>query len=259
MAFEGGSEPAATHRGRQVRAPRAAPRRAARLRTLQMQSDGDEDEPHRSRPVEREGYDRMGRVVPYSKGRRTLLWILFTTAVLTASLWWMGRRRATGAPLVSLRAPRPRGVGSGEIRACPSGALNCVTTVDSGDGVRDTAYAPPWAYPVGMSPDEAYQRVREVILHFPGRERATLILERPDRRYLYAEFQTPVLGFVDDVELRIDAPSSSSSSSSQPGTVQYRSASRIGRSDRGANRARLAWILQELRKQGFRPVTEAQR
>eukprot|EP00166_Cyanidium_caldarium_P003104 ctg_3007.g593 len=106
-----------------------------------------------------------------------------------------------------------------------------------------------------MSPDEAYRRVREVILHFPGRERAALILERPDRRYLYVEFQTPVLGFVDDVELRIDA----SSSPSQPGTVQYRSASRIGRSDRGANRARLALILQELRKQGFRPVTEAQR
>lgn len=51
--------------------------------------------------------------------------------------------------------------------------------------------------------------------------------------YLYAEFQTPMLKFIDDVEFVLDAPAS---------VIQMRSASRLGLKDFGANRKRLEAI-----------------
>jgi uncharacterized protein (DUF1499 family) len=48
--------------------------------------------------------------------------------------------------------------------------------------------------------------------------------------YLYAQFKTPTLQFVDDVEFWVDPAT---------GVVQLRSASRIGRKDFGVNRARI--------------------
>ena len=48
--------------------------------------------------------------------------------------------------------------------------------------------------------------------------------------YLYATFTTPLMGYVDDVEFWLDPAG---------GVIQVRSASRIGHSDRDANRARI--------------------
>ena len=56
-----------------------------------------------------------------------------------------------------------------------------------------------------------------------------------DAGYLYAQFQTPVLKFIDDVEFVLDAPA---------GLIQMRSASRIGRKDFGVNRKRLEHIRE---------------
>ena len=55
---------------------------------------------------------------------------------------------------------------------------------------------------------------------------ATVIEEKPD--YLYAEFRSRLLGFVDDVELL-----------RQGGVLHVRSASRLGRRDFGVNRKRV--------------------
>jgi uncharacterized protein (DUF1499 family) len=62
---------------------------------------------------------------------------------------------------------------------------------------------------------------------------ATVVTSQPG--YLYAEFSTPVLKFVDDVEFLLDQPA---------GVIQMRSASRLGRKDFGANRKRLEAIRQ---------------
>ena len=62
--------------------------------------------------------------------------------------------------------------------------------------------------------------------------RGARIVERSDD-YLYAEFATPLLGFVDDVEFWADA---------QAGVIQLRSASRLGRKDFGVNRERVERI-----------------
>ncbi len=58
-----------------------------------------------------------------------------------------------------------------------------------------------------------------------------VVTRRPD--YVYAQCSTPVLKFTDDVEFWLDQSS---------GTIQIRSASRIGRKDFGVNRARIEAI-----------------
>jgi uncharacterized protein (DUF1499 family) len=62
---------------------------------------------------------------------------------------------------------------------------------------------------------------------------ARVITSRPD--YAHLEFETPLMGFVDDVEFAVDAAA---------GVIQVRSASRIGTSDFGVNRKR----IEDLRK-----------
>ncbi|MDY7574000.1 DUF1499 domain-containing protein [Actimicrobium sp. CCI2.3] len=59
----------------------------------------------------------------------------------------------------------------------------------------------------------------------------SVITSNPD--YLYAQFQTRLLKFVDDVEFVLDEPA---------GVIQMRSASRLGIKDLGTNRQRLETI-----------------
>ena len=57
--------------------------------------------------------------------------------------------------------------------------------------------------------------------------RATVI--RHEGNYLYAEFRSKLMGYVDDVEFTYDE---------KAGLLHLRSASRLGRRDYGVNRAR---------------------
>jgi uncharacterized protein (DUF1499 family) len=59
-------------------------------------------------------------------------------------------------------------------------------------------------------------------------ERARIVHQEPG--YLYAEFRSKLLGYVDDVELLYDETA---------GVFHVRSASRLGRRDFGVNRARV--------------------
>jgi uncharacterized protein (DUF1499 family) len=67
------------------------------------------------------------------------------------------------------------------------------------------------------------QDVRRAVESLP---RTRIVLAHPD--YLYAEFRSRLLRFVDDVEFFFDGAA-----------VQVRSASRLGRRDFGVNRARI--------------------
>ncbi len=71
-------------------------------------------------------------------------------------------------------------------------------------------------------------KLEKQIRAMPG---ANVIAIGPD--YLYAEFQTHYLKFVDDVEFFLDANTRQ---------IQMRSASRLGRKDFGVNRARLEQV-----------------
>jgi len=74
----------------------------------------------------------------------------------------------------------------------------------------------------------AFARLAAIVAGMPG---AAIVTSSPT--YLYAEFQTRLLKFVDDVEFLLDEPA---------GVIQTRSASRLGRKDFGVNRQRLEEI-----------------
>lgn len=78
-------------------------------------------------------------------------------------------------------------------------------------------------------------RLKTVVAAMSG---ARVVKDEPG--YLYAQYTTPVLKFVDDVEFWFD-----------PGTqaIQVRSASRIGRRDMGVNRQRIEAVRQALAAQ----------
>jgi len=74
--------------------------------------------------------------------------------------------------------------------------------------------------------------IAKVIEDLPG---SKIVEQRDD--YVYVQFTTPLMRFVDDVEFWFDPTA---------GVVQVRSASRVGRSDLGVNRARIENIRARL-------------
>jgi len=60
---------------------------------------------------------------------------------------------------------------------------------------------------------------------------------KSDSNYLYAEFTSKLMGFVDDTEFYLDE---------KAGVIQVRSASRLGRGDHNVNRGRVEYIRAKL-------------
>ncbi|MCB2022784.1 MAG: DUF1499 domain-containing protein [Burkholderiaceae bacterium] len=75
-------------------------------------------------------------------------------------------------------------------------------------------------------------KIRAVVEQMPG---AKVI--KSDADYLYAQFTTPLMKFVDDVEFWFDPAAQ---------VVQVRSASRLGKGDLGANRKRIEAVRSAL-------------
>ena len=111
--------------------------------------------------------------------------------------------------------------GPGEaLRPCPS-TSNCVSTeADPAD--RRHAMA---AIPFTGTAEAAQARARAALLAEP---RTRIVLEQPG--YLRAEARSRVFRFVDDVEVVVDGGAR---------VIRFRSASRVGHSDLGVNRARM--------------------
>jgi len=101
-----------------------------------------------------------------------------------------------------------------------------VSSTASGAGHRVAPIA------AGDDPAAAFARLRAIVERHPG---ATIVESGPD--YLYAEFRTPLMGFVDDVEFLLDPAAR---------VVQVRSASRLGRGDFGVNRKRIESIRDRM-------------
>ena len=109
------------------------------------------------------------------------------------------------------------GVSNGRLTPCPADSRNCVCSQSPGDSIAPISYS-------GKG-DEALARLEEIISQWPG---ATVIERSPT--YLRAEFRSQIFQFIDDVEF-LAAP--------DEGVLHVRSASRVGRSDLGANRRRI--------------------
>lgn len=124
------------------------------------------------------------------------------------------------------KRPTNLGVKDGKLSPCPD-TPNCVISESDADAEHAIA---PLAYT--GDPAQA-MALLEAVVNAMSR---TKIIEKTDR-YLYAEFTSKLMGFVDDVEFYLDP--------STP-VIQVRSASRLGQSDLGANRKRIEAIRQAL-------------
>ena len=114
------------------------------------------------------------------------------------------------------------GLVDGRLKRCP-GTPNCVCS-ESGSDPEHTIE------PLTYAAEDATQvlpRLKAVIRDMGGR----IQVETTD--YLAATFTSPVFRFVDDLELRIYVDGNA---------VHLRSASRVGRSDFGVNRKRVALL-----------------
>lgn len=125
--------------------------------------------------------------------------------------------------VLKLMAPRPNhlGVKDGRLAPCPA-SPNCVSTQADNDAHR----IEPLRFT--GSPSLALFRLKTVLSRQP---RMKIVAETDN--YLHVEATSLVFRFVDDVEFLIDE---------KAGVIHFRSASRIGYSDLGANRARMERI-----------------
>ena len=152
----------------------------------------------------------------YGRSLGIIIALLLTAIVLLSSSIIF-----SGGTMFAGKRPTNLGVTAGKLAPCPS-SPNCVCSQDS-DDLHKIA---PLTYTTGKS--EAISKLKEVIVSLP---RTKIITETQD--YIYAEFTTALMKFVDDVEFSVDDAAK---------VIHVRSASRLGQSDLGVNRDRIESI-----------------
>ena len=137
------------------------------------------------------------------------------TAVAVAALALLAARARSRPPA----PPAP-----GTLAPCPA-SPNCVTSLAA---AASRHAVEPMRFQ--GEPEIAWERLRALLISLPGAHPAG---ERPG--YLRVEFRSRLFGFVDDAEFLLDAPNR---------RIDVRSASRVGWSDLGANRRRIAALTR---------------
>jgi uncharacterized protein (DUF1499 family) len=116
--------------------------------------------------------------------------------------------------------PNNLGVTNGKLASCP-GTPNCVNSQSDNPQFK-----------IEPLPAVSIDEIEKVV---NSMERTTIV-EKTDT-YLYAEFKSKLMGYVDDVEFYLDRAAN---------VVHVRSASRLGKSDLGINRKRVEEIRVKL-------------
>ena len=154
-------------------------------------------------------------------------WILIVLVLLPLALLAAGQ-----AGLLTGHAPSDLGVHDGRLKP-PSSTPN---SVSSQAGLYPDhpmrAYAAVAPLPMRGQTTATLAAVRSVVEAIPG---GVVVTSEPG--YLYAQFTTRWLKFVDDVEFWVDPAAN---------VVQVRSASRLGGKDFGVNRVRVEAIRTAL-------------
>jgi len=134
-------------------------------------------------------------------------------------------------PLVSIPGKRPGNLGAseGRLAPCPS-SPNCVSS-DAQDEAHRIA-----PFTITAPATRAWEAVRETVAGLP---RTRIVSDTGE--YLHAECSSPLLGFVDDLEIHLRAVE---------GILAVRSASRVGYSDLGVNASRVESLRERLQKAG---------
>lgn len=109
------------------------------------------------------------------------------------------------------------------LKACPD-KPNCVSTLST----RREQSLLPLKFRGNL--EESKLRIKKVIANLSRTK-----LEKEDNAYLHFTFKSALFGFVDDVEFYLDENTQ---------LVHFRSASRVGYSDLGANRRRMEEIAK---------------
>jgi uncharacterized protein (DUF1499 family) len=154
-----------------------------------------------------------------------VLRVMISLLVVTAIAITMILTIPGGKTILAGQRPTNLGIQSGEFAPCPS-SPNCVSSF-SQDPEHKIA---PLTY--NSTPAEAMAKLKKVIQSL---ERTKIITATDN--YLYAEFTSALMGFVDDVQFLLDA---------EKKVIQVRSASRLGDSDLGVNRQRMETIRNQL-------------
>lgn len=162
--------------------------------------------------------------------QRTLLWFALASLLVFGSTSTVASKR-------SMR-----------LKPCPS-SPNCVSS--EADPSDKEHYVAPLTY-TGMTTEQVVERLHDVV----GTMKRAKLVEEKDLELHYT-FTTLLFRFVDDVDLVVvpdDAPSTDNveaqvidaraTASTTSGTVQVRSASRVGYSDLGTNRRRVEDIRE---------------
>jgi uncharacterized protein (DUF1499 family) len=128
-----------------------------------------------------------------------------------------------GLAILSATATRPRNLGVVDSRLAPCPKTpNCVST----QATEDSQRMDPLPFEGGM--DESTRRLQAALATMP---RLKIVTATKD--YIHDEATSRIFRFVDDVEFFLDREAQ---------VIHFRSASRVGRSDLGANRARMEQI-----------------
>jgi len=115
--------------------------------------------------------------------------------------------------------PQNIGITDGRLSACPD-SPNCVSSFESDEEHGIAALS------------ANLNQIQQILLSM---DEANIVEQTSS--YLYAEFTSRLMGYVDDVEFLYDAASNQ---------THVRSASRLGYSDLGANRSRIEAIRAQL-------------
>jgi len=125
---------------------------------------------------------------------------------------------------------RPDGLGVRDGRLAPCKPTpNCVSSQVDADKDVEHYIAP---IRIEGTARDAWAALRSVLRSAP---RVRLVTDGQD--YMYAEYTSRIMGFVDDVEFLLDE---------RARVIHVRSASRLGASDFGVNRARVESIRGQL-------------
>ncbi|MBP0021639.1 MAG: DUF1499 domain-containing protein [Cyanobacteria bacterium SBLK] len=118
------------------------------------------------------------------------------------------------------KRPTNLGVKDGKLAPCP-GTPNCASSQSTKSQEKVTPL-----------PMVSIAKLRQVV---EGMELTKIVKETDN--YLYAEFKSKLMGFIDDVEFYRDTNAN---------VIHVRSASRLGKSDLGVNRKRVEEIRAKL-------------
>ncbi|XDD47673.1 DUF1499 domain-containing protein [Leptospira sp. WS39.C2] len=123
--------------------------------------------------------------------------------------------------------PDQLGIRTGKLTDCPK-TPNCISSFSDPADKEHFRSAEPYKKPTS----EAISILKSRILNHP---RTKIIKE--ENNYLYVEFTSFLMRYVDDVEFYFDEKTK---------LLHFRSASRLGKSDLGVNRKRIESLLKDI-------------